>query len=136
VKARFLAVILVVITCFITAQSCKKPVKVPTSGGGLGGTFTIVVTPEHHGFFVDTCTIYIKYNTLDAPANGIYDDSMVCLMVDTTPVAVFAGLRAGDYYIYAHGYHALYVPPYVKGGVPCTLGTLDTVNVIVPTYSY
>jgi hypothetical protein len=106
------------------------------SGGGKGGAATLVITPEHHGQFVDTCTIYIKYGTLDAPANGVYDDSTTCIIRDTTPVAVFPGLTAGEYYIFGIGYHATYTPPNVKGGVPVTIQTADTNTLYLPTYTY
>ncbi len=119
-----------------TAESCKKPSAPVPTGGGKGGNATITVIPEHHGLYVDTCTIYIKYNSLDMPSNGVYDDSVVCVLTDTIPVAVFPGLKKGDYYIFGRGYHTLYVPPYVKGGLPCKISTEDTVKVYLPTYSY
>ncbi len=132
------AIILIVIlaSCLVTVDSCKKPEKVEPSGSGKGGSATIAVTPVHHGEYVDTCTVYIKYNTSDAPIDGVYDDSVVCALVDTIPVAVFTGLKKGDYYLFARGFHAVYVPPYVKGGVPCKISTESRINVFLPTYSY
>ncbi|MCW3123680.1 MAG: hypothetical protein JWQ38_3172 [Flavipsychrobacter sp.] len=124
----FVVVLLVVV-------GCKKPQQT-TSIGGKGGTNTIAVTPEHHGEFVDTCTVYIKYNTLDAPADGIYDDSAACVQVDTIPVATFTGLKQGNYYLFGKGIHATYTPPNVKGGLPCTISNVATVKVYLPTYSY
>src|SRR6185312_9044122 len=124
-KTRIIPVLLFFAFGLLPAESCKKPATPVTTIGGKGGNCTVTVTPEHHGLFVDTCTIYIKYNSLNVPANGIYDDSMLCVMSDTIPIAVFAGLKLGDYYLFARGYHALYVPPYVKGGVPCTLSSTD-----------
>lgn len=107
------------------------------TAGGKGGSASLLVTPEHHGEFVDSCIIYIKYGTTDAPANGAYDDSAVCVMIDTTPVATFRNLTPGAYYLLAEGFHAAYVPPYVKGGLPHTIaGKTDTDKLFMATYSY
>ena len=119
----------------LMAASCTKG-SPNITGGGKGGTATIVVTPEHHGEFVDSCKVYIKYGTNDAPANGVYDDSIACVLADTTPVAVFTGLTTGLYYVYGQGYHSTYTPPYIKGGVPVTVQVQDTNVVYLPTYSY
>jgi len=127
--------LLITLWLFVTG-SCKKPAAHAGTDAGKGGNTAITVTPEHHGYFVDTCTIYIKYNSLDEPSNGVYDDSAVCILADTVPIAVFPGLKNGDYYIFGMGYHALYVPPYVKGGLPCTINNQDTIKVYLPTYSY
>lgn len=118
----------------IIAVSCKKNTPAPV--GGKGGKTTLLVTPEHHGAFVDSCTIYIKYATSDAPANGIYDDSARCILSDTTPVATFAGLTTGSYYIYGVGIHVGYVPPNVKGGLPVTIPNNDTLHIYLPTSQY
>jgi hypothetical protein len=121
--------------CIVVMESCKKPAPA-TTGGGKGGNATLSITPEHHGQFVDTCTLYIKYATKDAPASGIYNDSAICVIVDTTPVATFTHLTNGTYYIFGVGYHATYVPPNVKGGLPVTISKQDTMIVYLPTYSY
>ena len=127
---------LLIACSLLPVAGCKKPAEASTTSGGKGGDRTIKVSPEHHGIFVDTCTVYIKYNTQDAPLDNVYDDSLVCVMMDTIPVAVFTNLKVGDYYLFARGYHTLYVPPYVKGGLPCKIRTEDTVKIILPTYSY
>ena len=114
---------------------CKKSGS-SVSGGGLGGSAVLLITPEHHGQFVDSCIVYIKYGTNDAPANGIYDDSTSCILEDTTPVAIFHNLTIGLYYVYGIGYHSTYTPPYIKGGVPVTISAEDTNTVFLPTYSY
>ncbi len=127
------------VTCIgliLLLGGCKKTPATTTSEGGKGGNATLTVTPAHHGEFVDTCTVYIKYNTQDAPPGGIYDDSSVCVTVNDTPKATFPGLKNGNYYLLAKGYHSPYTPPYVKGGAKYSITTQSTVNVIVPTYSY
>ena len=120
-------------------DSCKQPHNNLT-GGGKGGNGTISVSPEHGGIFIDSCTVYIKYATLNAPpTDSMYDDSVSAplhYVNDTVPVAVFHNLKAGIYYIYATGIHVGYSPPYVKGGVPFTLVKQDSENVVVPVYPY
>ena len=115
--------------------SCKKHSSCVSSGGGKGGTGTIRVIPTHSGVYVDSCWIYIKYGTLDEPANGVYDDSQYCTLNDTIPVATFNGLKPGIYYFYGNGYHLLY-QAYVKGAANYTLCSEQTVSIYLPTYPY
>ena len=116
-------------------SGCKKPSACISSGGGTGGSGIISVSPEHYGLYIDTCTIYIKYGTLDAPANGSYDDSQVCHLPtgDTVPVATFTNLKAGLYYFYGYGHHVGY--SYVSGGKPYTLCTEKATNIFLTTYA-
>jgi hypothetical protein len=87
--------------------------------------------------------VYIKYGTLDAPPNGLYDDSQKVHLVisatsstvDTIPYAIFTGLTKGNYYIYGDGYHARYFS-YVKGGIPITINSETTDSVLLPTTPY
>jgi len=133
-KTRY--IILIFFVPLFIAASCHKSGTTIT-GGGKGGNAILLVTPEHHNGFVDTCTIYIKYGTNDAPANGVYDDSAICTLRDTTPVAAFRGLTTGQYYLYGVGIHFPYVPANVKGGIPCTISNPNDSTVIyLPTYTY
>lgn len=80
-------------------------------------TFTLNVIPKHHGRAIDSCTVYIKYNTVDAPANGIYDDSVRCVPVGGVSTAVFRSLKRGSHYLYGYGWDPTLTPPKaVKGG--------------------
>jgi hypothetical protein len=75
------------------------------------------VTPRHHGRQIDSCTIYVKYNALDTPANSRYDDSAKCVLVGGVPVATFSGLRKGNYYLFGLGWDPMLIPPQsVRGG--------------------
>lgn len=79
--------------------------------------FTLNVTPKHHGRAIDSCTIYIKYNAIDAPGNGIYDDSVRCAPVNGMPVATFRNLSRGNHFLYGYGWDPQLSPPKaVKGG--------------------
>ncbi len=118
----------------IATFGCSKPNNAIT-GGGKGGNATLTVTPEHHGEYVDSCTVYIKYGTNDKPSSNVYDDSVVCVLGgvgDTTPVAVFNNLKVGLYYLYGSGYHPSY-HAYVKGGIPWTISKEDNETAYLPT---
>ena len=123
-----------IIACLFAA-SCKPKSNCAGSGGGKGGSASISVSPSHYGAYVDSCTIYIKYATLNTPDNGVYDDSQKCVMADTVPIATFTGLTPGLYYFYGKGYHAAY-SSYVKGAVNYTMCTAHTQSLLLPTYSY
>ncbi len=118
------------------AGGCQ-PKGTEITGGGKGGTYTIHITGEHHGELLDTCMVYIKYNSMDAPSTGVYDDSEKCLLFDGVPVAAFDSLLEGNYYVLAVGYHGAYSPPNVKGGKTITVsGPVHIVSDTTPTYQY
>jgi hypothetical protein len=132
-------VFLIFLTWFALVESCKPAHNNNLTGGGKGGNGTISVTPEHGGPFLDSCAVYIKYATLDAPADGIYDDSVLAplhYVNDTVPVAVFHNLRSGIYYFFSSGYHPGVSQPYVRGGKGFILNREDSENVVVPVYPY
>ena len=134
---RVTTILFLFLASLFVQASCNKPNNNPISGGGKGGNAVVNITPSFYNSFVDTCTVYVKYGTLDAPANGVYDDSAVCVKVNDTPVASFTGLKVGLYYFYGVGYHvAGGHPPNVKGGIPRTVQTENTSRVYLPTYSY
>ncbi len=125
-----LAVLLFMYCAF---SSCNKT-NSPTLTGGKGGKATLLISPEHHGFYVDSCMIYIKYAATDKPANNIYDDSSKCILNDTIPVATFKQLKTGQYYIYGYGYHATY-NQIVFGGLPVSINIEDSQTVYLPTFN-
>ena len=124
-------------TLILFMGACKPKHNNDITGGGKGGKAVIRITPEFANFLIDTCTVYIKYGTHDAPANGVYDDSAVCVLVDTTPIATFPGLTTGLYYLYGVGYHSTGGhPPNLKGSQICTISTEDTIPLYLPTYPF
>ena len=129
-KSQFIVSVFLVAAIVALAISCKKNNTTPI--GGKGGNATLVVTPIHANLNVDSCTVYIKYNAADAPANNVYDDSQKCYLVDTIPVAIFPKLKQGQYYIYGYGYHTYY-NIYVHGGIPILINKDDTTPVLLPT---
>ncbi len=119
----------------LVGMSCHKS-KPSIAGGGKGGNAVLCLSPEAHGLYVDTCTYYIKYGTLDAPNNNIFDDSAQCVMVNGIPVATFLGLTNGSYYVLAKGLHIGYIPPTVKGGTPISVNSQDTEKVVTQLGAY
>lgn len=120
------------LTCSLLAFSCKKDKDTPASEdiGGKGGNATLRITPQHHSKNIDSCTVYIKYNTLDKPS-GNYDDSARCVLIDSMPVATFTGLKKGKYYLYGKGYDPSIFQT-VDGGAPYTISSETTLNLNLP----
>jgi len=116
----------------ITAFSCNRSDDNNNSVdiGGKGGNAVLKITPQHHGRNIDSCTVYIKYNTLDAPT-GSYDDSALCVQIDSTPVATFTQLKKGKYYLYGKGWDPTILQG-VKGGLPYTITQESAINVLLP----
>jgi hypothetical protein len=115
----------------VVSIGCKKGEDGPV--GGKGGNATLRITPKHHGRAIDSCTLYIRYNEVNPPADGRYDDSAKCVPSGGIPVATFTGLKTGNYYLYANGWDPVIVPAnYVKGGLSYTISTETTLNLDVP----
>jgi hypothetical protein len=70
--------------------------------GGIGGKATLKVIPHHNGVDVDSCFIYIAYNTLDTTQR--YDDSGYCYTINGRPTVTFNNLKPGDYFIAGKGW--------------------------------
>ena len=78
----------------MAAISCNKndddDVQVATDDpivAGKGGPATLYVIPQHNEFDIDSCRIYLKYNTGTKPLNGAYDDSADVEMINGRPTA-------------------------------------------------
>lgn len=126
-------ILIILASLLMLTIGCKKPDDNP-SIGGKGGNATLKVTPRHHGRQIDSCTIYIKYNSVDAPSDGRYDDSAQTVLISGIPVATFAGLKAGNYYLYGYGWDPTLSPPqHVKGGYayPIQQETAQSVDLAV-----
>lgn len=72
------------------------------TASGKGGTAVLRVTPAHHDRLIDTGMVYIKYNTMNQ--SKLYDDSAKIMLEGGTPVAIFSGLKGGNYYLYGKGW--------------------------------
>lgn len=111
----------------IAFASCKRSDDSPV--GGKGGAAVIYATPQHHSKNIDSCKIYIKYNSSEASTT--YDDSAVCVPVGGKPVATFSGLKNGKYYLFGKGYDPSILQN-VKGGTPYEITTQTQINLFVP----
>jgi hypothetical protein len=90
---------------------------------GKGGNATITFSLTHHGVGrnIIHSKVYVKYNAQDLPTTS-YDDSAIGLedASDTIQLAVFTGLKNGNYYFYGTGCDtSLYQQ--VVGGLPFTI---------------
>ena len=103
--------------------------------GGRGGSASVMVYPQHHGnaTVLDSVKIYIKYDALDAPADGKYDDSVSWMQGSGAllPNGTFTGLWNGDYYIFARGYDRSVVQ-WVRGGLPFTVKAQQSHSFTLP----
>jgi hypothetical protein len=124
----------------LSIAACKKredPITT-TDTAGKGGNATLKITPKHHSRYIDSCTVYIKYNTLDLPAGDFspskYDDNAVCIKMNDSAgsaVATLSSLKKGKYFIYGVGWDKN--GPYgVAGGIPVTITDEITYNVTLP----
>ncbi len=101
--------------------------------GGKGGNASINVYPNHHGATasLDSMVVYIKYNSVDAPSDGRYDDSAACIYTNALPSCTFTGLWNGNYYIFTRGYD-YNIAGRVKGGLPYTIKSQQPQNLNLP----
>ena len=116
----------------IAADGCNK--LAGPANAGLGGTSVLSIMPTNAlSGYVDSCTVYIKYNATQAPGNNVYDDSEVCKLVNGVSVATFSNLNVGNYYIHTKGYESALTPPNVSGGQAYNILQPGTFSVYVAT---
>ena len=107
--------------------SCnKKPL------AGLGGNAVITARCQHHGSSIDSATVYIKYNSLEAVNISEYNNSKKLSKDSNNQYTVqFDGLKPGDYYLFAQGWDPS-ISNNVKGGIPFTIKQEDKFALIIP----
>ncbi len=122
--------LLVLLIPFFCLVSCGKK---DNAAAGKGGSATVNVYPQHHGIAkrLINVKVWIKYNTADAPTNGIYDDSATCTNHDSLVSCAFPGLRNGNYYFYATGFDTS-VNQSVRGGIPYTISGGMAPDLLLP----
>jgi hypothetical protein len=134
---RFNKMLLAAAFSLLAATGCKDEddaMPEPAPVAGKGGNATINIIPQQNYNDVDSCMVYIKYNTLDMPLT--YDDSLaVVTPKNGRPTSTFINLKKGNYYLYAYGWNK-YNSEIVGGGIPYTIST-DYVNaeVEMPVYT-
>lgn len=125
---RILRLLTIVTTSTLLLYSCKRDEPI-AEGSGKGGNAVLKVIPKHHSIPVDSCTVYIKYNSLDA--SSFYDDSVKVSQENGNPTATFTGLKAGNYYLYGNGWDVS-INMAVIGGLPFTITEETTHNISLP----
>lgn len=126
-----------VLLCILAA--CGKRgdqyVYVPDSThAGKGGNATFKITAQHNGTDIDSCQVFIKYNSLIP--EGSYDDSAWCTLTDQKPpVVTFTNLRKGNYFIYAKGWD-VFTSQTVQGSTFYTIqsDTTATYTILLPVH--
>jgi hypothetical protein len=109
----------VLIGFILLFASCKREEVVRVAG--KGGNASLRITPVHGSSeTIESCTLYLRYNTLDKPANNKYDEQVECNRVDGKLMGAFSDLKTGDYYIYGVGYNPDHGDT-VRGGYPITI---------------
>ncbi|PZF73217.1 hypothetical protein [Taibaiella soli] len=133
-KVSFLKQGFLLIVLATGAIACRKNDD-NSNPAGKGGNATVITTLAHHQITKNIINgkVYIKYNTQDAPGNGIYDDSAICNIVNTVPTASFDSLKAGNYYLYGTGYDTS-IARAVNGGISYSIpdNSTTTYTIQVP----
>ncbi|MEZ5018397.1 MAG: hypothetical protein R2800_15155 [Flavipsychrobacter sp.] len=81
-----------------------EPVKIVAD---TGGNATINIIPRYLNKDIDSCVVYVYYNSKRAPESIFqYNNNMVAKPSGGRPTASFKGLKLGDYYFYGEGYDA------------------------------
>ncbi len=115
------------ITTLLTIGSCtKKP------SAGLGGNANLNIKVYHHATPIDSCTIYIKFNSSEAVSLSEYDlTQKLVLDSNGNSYTIFSGLKKGDYYIYGEGWDPS-ISNNVKGGLPYTIKDETDLMISIP----
>lgn len=120
-------IIFFTITCLLLFTiSCKRK-----TTGGIGGNATLKIFPKHHNLPIDSCTIYIKFNSSELPANGNYDMEEKVIKVGNESYATLSGLKKGYYYIYGYGWDPS-ISENVKGGIPYRIKEETEISITLP----
>lgn len=124
-KTAYYFTIFSLVVLFLSACK-KKPL------AGLGGKALLTVRCQHHGLAIDSATVYIKYNSLEAVNISEYNNSKVLSKDSNNQYTVqFDGLKPGDYYLFAQGWDPS-ISNNVKGGIPFTIKQEDKFALIIP----
>lgn len=119
--------LLFLVTLSIFQLGCKKK-----SSAGLGGNANLKITAIHHAAVIDSCKVYIKFNSSEAVTLGEYEVSE-WVKKDSlgNSYVIFKGLKKGDYYIYGEGYDPSILNT-VKGGIPYTIEEETDLSINLP----
>lgn len=127
-----LDIAVVAILTLLTLVSCERkqpeePKENPVAG--KGGNASLRIVTKHHGKNIDSAKVFIKYNEQNTPV--AYDDSLSVSPVDGKPIAIFTGLKPGNYYLLGLGWDPAIVSQ-VRGGIPFTITEEKSYDISLP----
>lgn len=82
--------------------ACKKDDEIIRTAG-KGGKATVRVKPVNDVRIVDSCVVYVTYNSKET---GVPDDSVVQRLNNNEAIATFPQLRFGHYYFDVYAWDA------------------------------
>gem|GEM_PF-262932 len=127
---RIITALLCILSLSLMSANCRKT---DNNSPGKGGSATLIVNPQHHEVDsnIKRCKVYIKYGAVDAPANGVYDDSATCVVANNKALASFTSLKNGNYYLYGVGFDTS-VPGCITGGIGYTISQQSSQTMFLP----
>lgn len=126
---RIITALFCILCLSLLAANCKKT---DNNTPGKGGSATLIVNPQHHEVDsnIKRCKVYIKYGAVDAPSNGIYDDSATCVVANNKALATFTALKNGNYYLYGVGFDT--TAGCISGGIGYTISQQSSQTMFLP----
>ena len=105
--------------------------------GGLGGSVTIVASPEHHGTPIVSSSTYpdtamVKFNAIEFPGFSPSNYDLILVGDPGEDHIHIGGLKKGKYYIFMTGFDTT-INERVLGGIPYELySSSGTVDLTIP----
>jgi hypothetical protein len=124
-KRQFPFLIFTALIFLVGLYACQK-----RPSAGFGGNATLKISAKHHGTSIDSGKVYIKFNAKDVAES--YDaETTINQSAPNQGMAVFEGMKPGDYYIYSTGWDPS-ISANVKGGIPFTIEEEKTYEIVLP----
>ena len=105
----------------LLAAGCNKKDEIIHTAG-KGGKATVRVKPINQIRIIDSCVVYVTYNSNEA---GIANDSVVQRLNNNEAIATFPQLRFGNYYFDVHAWDAV-AQKTLRGGIGCVVAPEDS----------
>ncbi len=104
---------------------------------GLGGNLTVAAQLKHHTLVIENHagypdTVFVKFNTQDLPGTSPADYDTFFVGEAGEDHVHMAGLKCGDYFLYAAGFDST-INERVTGGIPFSTAQEDgEVSQVIP----
>lgn len=105
----------------LLATGCNKKDEIIHTAG-KGGKATVRVKPVNQIRLIDSCVVYVTYNSNEA---GTANDSVVQRLNNNEAVATFPQLRFGNYYFDVHAWDAV-AQKKLRGGIGYVVSPEDS----------